>query len=113
VRERCFDRIRYLGANKHCFALSASAPALSDHEDVERQLLAALEEGSDVDDDEYGHLLSDWPAAHKEGVEGDISEKGNYTAALAVAAAELAVLPTTKSPTPAKKAQGRPRKVCA
>jgi len=77
VRERCFDRIRYLGANKHCFALSASAPALSDHEDVERQLLAALEEGSDVDDDKYGHLLSDWPCDKTRDEPSRVTDRGH------------------------------------
>ena len=96
---------------KNQLALSASVQALSDHEDVERQLLTVLEEDSDIADDEDGHLGPVWPAELKEGLNEDIRRTDDCVAAITAAAAELAELPTNDPQPLAKRPRGCPKKV--
>ena len=105
------DGIGHWERTKNCLALSASVQALSEHEDAERILLMVLEEDSDVADNKYGHLSLVRPAALNEGLNGDVHEIGDYSAALSAAAAELASLLTNDPQPPAKRPRERPRKV--
>ena len=105
------DSIGHWEQTKNCLALSASVQALSDHEDVERMPLTVPEEDSDVADNEYGHLGPVWPAALKEGLNGDVHKIEDYSVAFVAAAAELAGLLTNNPQLPAKRPRGCPRKV--
>ena len=103
MRECRLDGIGHWERTKNCLTLSASAQALPDHEHVERMLLTVFEEDSDVADDEYGHLGPVWPAALKEGLNGDVYETEDHSAAFAAAAAELAGVLTNDPQPPAKR----------